>query len=114
MKTLPTALSLPVLAGAVKRAIPYSKHFKYQKQRQNFIYFISSTLFNNSCLLNKVQSITLIAKSWTACLSHFLKSNAWNNNILDKILLSLFAKHYSAINYLVLDWTALVKSGKSF
>lgn len=114
MNKLPTAFSLPVLAGAVKRAIAYSKHFQYSKQRQNFIYLICSILFNNSCLLNAVQSITLITKSWTACLSYFLKSNAWNSEILNQILLSLFGKHHSVIKYIALDWTALVKSGKSF
>lgn len=114
MKNLPTALSLPIFLGAVKRTIAYSKHFRYSKQRQNFIYLIASILFNNSCLLNSVKSITSIAKSWLACLSNFLKSNAWDIKILDKISLSLFSKHFDAISYIAIDWTALAKSGKSF
>lgn len=114
MKNLPTALSLPIFLGAVKRTIAYSKHFQYSKQRQNFIYLIASILFNNSCLLNSVQSITSIAKSWLACLSSFLKSNAWDIKILDKISLSLFSKHFKAISYIAIDWTALAKTGKSF
>jgi len=114
MAKLPTALSLPILCGAVKRAVSYSKHFKYSKQRQNFIYLVCSILLNNSALLQSVQSITLVAKSWSVCLSRFLISSAWNTKILNNILLSLFRKHASEIKYLALDWTSLVKTGKHF
>lgn len=114
MHKLPTALSLPVLCGAVKRIIAYSKHFRYKQQRQNFIYLIISILFLKSCLLKSVQSTTSISKKWTACLSHFLQSNTWDTQTLDAIALSLFAKHHAEIRYIALDWTALIKTGKSF
>lgn len=114
MHKLPTALSLPVLCGAVKRIVAYSKHFNFKRQRQNFIYLVISILFLKSCLLKSVQSTTTISKKWTACLSHFLQSDAWNTQTLDDITLSLFAKHHAEMKYIGLDWTALVKTGKSF
>lgn len=115
MNTFPAFFNLPLFSSFEKSLVGFSKNFKDKRQRSNFLVLMRSILYQGSPLFSLAQRLTLVKKKWIRALSRFINFSRWNKNFIDSMRYSLLRRKLkSLIQFVALDFTALVKTGSYF
>jgi len=115
MLKFPAVFSVPVFSSVSKTLNAFSVNFRDKRTKENFIILCTSIIHSGSTLFSQAVKISSCPKDITKALSHFLQSSSWSTEVLDKMRLSLIKRRLTKkIQLLVIDFTALVKTGKNF
>jgi hypothetical protein len=116
MRKFPAVFSVPVFSSISKTLNAFSRNFRDKRTKENFITLCFSIILSGSTLLSGAVQISSYPKDIVKALSHFLQSSSWSTHLLDKMRLSLIQRRLAKkkIKLVVLDWTALVKTGRYF
>lgn len=111
----PVFLSIALFKSIQKTLIGFSKRFEHTEHRQHFIHLVLTIISQGS---TRLQESAQIVAGPVGCilknLSYFLKSQGWSLGLLTVIHTSFLIKRLPAKLYVLLDMTALVKTGKHF
>lgn len=114
LATFPAFFNITFFDSIEKTSVALSKAFKDKRQRKNFLTFVLSLIIQGSPLLSLVPQITQTVKNWQACLSLFLSSEAWSFELVERIRQRFSKTFIKKLRFVILDITALVKTGKCF
>jgi len=110
----PAIFNLTFIKSAHHTLIGLSKTFRDKRQRRNFITLVLSLIIQGVPNLSQVNEISDQISGWGKRLSHFLKSSTWSNETGMKLYQSFIKKYLCNLQFVAIDWTALVKKGKCF
>jgi len=107
------AFNIPLIRSAHKTFIGLSKHFTNKRQRVNFITFLMSLVTQGTPILSRINDMDNSKIPWFKRLSHFLKKSV-TPDLVKQTYQSFIKKHLKDLQFIALDWTALVKTGLHF
>jgi len=111
----PAFLSLALFKSVQKTLVGFSKAFGDKRLRRQFILLGLSIINQGSTRLQEAsQIVDGLANSVVANLSNFLASQSWTTKVLEIIQQSFLVLRLPETLYVILDLTALVKTGKEF
>jgi len=111
----PAFISLALFKSVQKTLVGFSKAFGDKRLRKQFILLGLSIVNQGSTRLQEAsQIVDGLANSVVANLSNFLSSCSWITGILETISRSFVILRLPKALYVILDLTALVKTGKQF
>ena len=111
----PVYFNIAFFQSLQKSLVGFSKKFDHKQHRKHFIHLILSIVNQGSTRLKEAQQIFADrASSVVENLSHFLKSKAWSISLLAAIHDSFIKNRLPKSIYVILDFTALTKTGKKF
>lgn len=111
----PVFFNIALFKSLQKSLAGFSKRFKHKQHRKHFIHLVLCIVNQGSTRLKEAHQIISSSKgSLVENLSHFLKSKAWTINLVDKIHYTFLRARLPRSIYVILDFTALAKTGKKF
>ena len=110
----PIFLRIPVFNSIENSLVGFSNSFSQKQHRKHFIHLCLSITHQGSTRIKEAtQFVSNSSGSVIKNLCHFLQSKAWILELIVLIHTSNLKKNLLEKSYVILDYTALVKTGKN-